>query len=120
MRTTDVSGRIRLKSVTRVTLCTTDEGPPGRGCVGRIDLDFSLQRRNQRGAAVLGSLTGGTAAAAGVAGAVLGPELALLAVPGGGILALGAWFMARSSYSTSVDRAVSAIELVLDDLERGR
>ena len=118
VRGTDLSGRLRLKKVNLVTVCVTPD-LTGLSCTVRIDLDFTAERRKQRGGAITGVVVGTTVVAGAATAAVIGPELALLAVPGGAGIGVGGWFGARSSYSSAVDKAVSAIELVLDELEAG-
>ena len=135
VRTTDLSGRLRLKSVSQVTLCVVaddaasdDEdgqrrggrGGRGRGCHVQVDVDFSKARRENRGGAIAGAVLGVAIATGGVVGAVVGgAEAALLAVPGGAAAVTGTWFGARSTYAKAVARAVSAVELALDELEEG-
>lgn len=116
MRGTDLAGRLRLKSVTAVTLCVL---PHDDGARVRIELDFLHVRRKHRGGAIAGLAFGGLAAAGSLAGVVLGVEPALLAAPVGGAVAAGSWIGARRELRKSVVRSVQAVELCLDELDVG-
>ena len=114
VRGIDLQGRLRLKSVSAVTLCVM---PDEAGSHIRVDLDFKKARRDNRAGAIVGSVVGALAIAGGVTGAVFGAEAALIALPGGTAMGIGSWFGARSGYATIVDKAVQAVELALDNLE---
>ena len=114
VRGIDVHGRLRLKSVSGVTLCVM---PVDDGTHVRVDLDFRKARNDNRVGAIFGSVLGGTAIVGGAVAALLGAEAAIAAVPIGGVVSAGAFFGSRSGYADIVDRAVRAIELALDELE---
>lgn len=114
LRKTDLAARIRLRDVSSVSLCVTGDR---HGCHVRVDLDFRKARSNNRGGAIAGAIVGGVMATAGTLAVVGGAEVAAFVIAGGAATAGGTFFGARSSYAQTVTKAISAIELALDELD---
>ena len=118
-RVLDVNRRLRLNDVDEVRASVVEE--PGRPEVVHVRLcvDMGSVRRAWTVAAV-------TTSAAAVSGsavmfAVLGTDpLAFASVPVTGGLAAGSYAVSRLSYRRAVERATTALERLLDDLQHGR
>ena len=118
MRGIDLVDRIRLRRVDGLEVQVTPDGDHGRRAHVRIVLDVSRVHRNARSGTLAGGALGASGVVAGIAGLAVGlPELALV-VPFTTGAATAAHFGSRSTYAKHVKRAVDAIELVLDELER--
>jgi hypothetical protein len=115
VRGTDVIDRMRLSKVDGVQLHVE---ATGSGSHVRIVLDLGRARTNARTGSITGAALGATGFAAAAAGIALGAGELALALPFTTAGAAGAFIGARSNYAKKVKRAVDALELVLDELER--
>ena len=115
VRGTDVIDRVRLSKVDRVELHVE---PSGSGSHVRIVLGLARSRSNSRAGELTGAALGGAGVVAAVAGVALGAGEVALLLPFTTTGAAGAFIGARSNYAKKVKRAVDAVELVLDELDR--
>ena len=115
VRGTDVIDRVRLSKVDRVELHVE---PSGSGTHVRIVLGVARARSNSRAGELTGAALGATGVAAAVVGVALGAGEVALLLPATTAGAAGAFIGARSNYAKKIKRAVDAVELVLDELER--
>jgi hypothetical protein len=114
VRGVDLAGRMQLKYVSRVTVSVVGDAVASHI---RIELDFARLHSNNLGGAVTGAGIGAVVAAGSVVAAVVASDASLLAIPIAGAVSATTWFGTRSSYRARVDKAVAAVELVLDVLE---
>ena len=118
LRGVDLTDRIRLRRVDGLEVQVTAEGDRGTRTHVRITLDFTKVHRNARTGVITGAAIEGVSVVLGVAGAALGEPLSLtLPVMTAGPAA-ATYYSTRSTYGKHVKKAVDAIELVLDELER--
>jgi hypothetical protein len=115
VRGTDVIDRMRLSRVDGVQLHVTASG---EGSLVRIVLDVSRARANARTGSITGAALGATGVVAAAAGIAMGAGEVAFVLPVTTAGAAGAFLGARSNYAKKVKRAVDAVELVLDELER--
>lgn len=115
VRGTDVIDRMRLSKVDRVELHVEADGGATRV---RIVLDVGRARTSARAGSITGAALGGAGLVAAGAGLVLGAGEVALLLPVTSAGAAGAFIGARSNYAKKIKRAVDALELVLDELER--
>lgn len=115
LRGTDLIDRIRLSRVDGLQLHVE---PTDAGCHVRIVVDLGRARSHARTGSITGAALGGAGVAAAAAGIALGAGELALALPFTTAGGVGAFLGARSNYAKKVKRAVGAVELVLDELER--
>ena len=115
VRGTDVVDRIRLSKVDRVQLHVEADGA---GSHVRIVLGLGRARAGARTGTITGAALGATGLVAAAGGIALGAGEVALLLPFTSAGAAGAWLGARTNYAKKAKRAVDAIELVLDELER--
>ena len=117
MRSTDLVDRMRLSKVDGVQL-HVEPASGGSGTHVRIVLSVTRARTNAKAGELAGAALGASGLAAAVAGVALGAGELALALPFTTTGAAGAFIGARSNYAKKIKRAVDAIELVLDELDR--